>query len=55
MTIADELRMQGEIKGEIKTCQELMDSGIILRELAEQKIAELTRKPEIKFSPQRRK
>ncbi len=50
MTIADELRMQGEIKGEIKgkieTYQELLNNGLIPRELAEQKIAELKKKLE---------
>ncbi len=40
MTIAEELR----IKGKIETYQELMDEGLIPRELAEQKIAELSRK-----------
>ncbi len=42
MTIAEEL----EMKGEIKTYQKLMNSGIIPRELAEKKIAELTKKLE---------
>ncbi|MCP4353189.1 MAG: Rpn family recombination-promoting nuclease/putative transposase [Desulfobacterales bacterium] len=42
MTIAEEL----EMKGEIKAYQELMDSGIIPRESAGQKIAELTKKLE---------
>ncbi len=74
MTIADELRKEGEIKGEIrgeirgeikgeirgeirgeikgeirgeiKMCRELMDKGIIPRELAEQKIAELSKRLE---------
>jgi len=54
MTIADELRkegeirgeLRGEIKGEIKMCRELMDKGIIPRELAEQKIAELSKRLE---------
>ncbi|MDM8523565.1 hypothetical protein QUF80_09365 [Desulfococcaceae bacterium HSG8] len=58
MTIADELRMEGEIKGKIKgkiegeirgkikMCQELMEKGFIHRELAEQKIAELSKKLE---------
>jgi len=48
MTIADELRMEGEIRGEIrgeiKIYRELMESGLIPREPAEQKIAELSRK-----------
>ena len=44
MTIADELRMEGEIRGEIKIYRELMESGLIPRELAEQKIAELSGK-----------
>jgi len=50
MTIADELRMEGEIrgeiKGEIKTYQRLMDNGLIPREVAEKKIAELSEKLE---------
>ena len=46
MTIADELRMEGEIRGEIKTYQRLMDNGLIPRELAEKKIAELSEKLE---------
>ncbi|MDM8523567.1 hypothetical protein QUF80_09375 [Desulfococcaceae bacterium HSG8] len=46
MTIADELRMEGEIRGEIKMCRELMEKGLIRRELAEQKIAELSKKLE---------
>jgi len=44
MTIADELRREGEIRGEIKIYRELMESGLIPRELAEQKIAELSGK-----------
>ena len=48
MTIADELRMEGEIRGEIrgeiKIYRELMESGLIPREPAEQKIAELSEK-----------
>ena len=48
MTIADELRMEGEIRGEIrgeiKIYRELMEGGLIPRELAEQKIAELSGK-----------
>ncbi|MDM8523018.1 Rpn family recombination-promoting nuclease/putative transposase [Desulfococcaceae bacterium HSG8] len=50
MTIADELRMEGEIRGEIrgeiKMCRELMEKGFIHREVAEQKIAELSKKLE---------
>ena len=50
MTIAEELRMEGEIrgeiKGEIKMCRELMEQGLIPRELAERKIAELSEKLE---------
>ncbi len=50
MTIADELRMEGEIKGEIKgemkTYLELMDKGIIPKDLAEKKIAELSKRLE---------
>ena len=50
MTIADELRMEGEIRGEIKgkieMCRELMENGLIPRELAEKKIAELSEKLE---------
>ena len=46
MTIADELRMEGEVRGKIKMCQELMEKGLIHREVAEQKIAELSKRLE---------
>lgn len=46
MTIADELRREGEIRGEIKMCQKFMDKGLIPRELAEQEIAELSKRLE---------
>ncbi len=46
MTIAEELRMEGEIRGKIEMCRELMENGLIPRELAERKIAELSEKLE---------
>ncbi len=36
--------IRGEIKGEIKTYQRLMDNGLIPREVAEKKIAELSKR-----------
>ncbi|MCP4353395.1 MAG: hypothetical protein GY795_48720 [Desulfobacterales bacterium] len=44
--ISREKKQRAEMKGEIKTYQKLMNSGIIPRELAELKIAELTKKLE---------
>ncbi|MDM8525776.1 Rpn family recombination-promoting nuclease/putative transposase [Desulfococcaceae bacterium HSG8] len=49
MTIADELRMEGEIKGEIKAYQELLTQGLLPETVAErlkEKIAELTKELE---------
>jgi predicted transposase YdaD len=50
MTVAERLRQEGEvrgeIRGEIKTYKELLASGLLSKELVEQKIAELNRKLE---------
>jgi len=46
MTIAEQLRAEGEIKGKIELYQELVGSGLISRGMAEQKVADLMRKLE---------
>jgi len=48
MTVAERLRKEGEsrgeIRGKIEVYKELMTSGLLSKEIAEQKIAELERK-----------
>jgi len=52
MTVAERLRKEGEIRveiqgkiqGEIKTYEELLASGLLSKEMAKPKLAELNRK-----------
>ncbi len=54
MTVAERLRkegevrgeIRGEIKGEIKTYKKLLASGLLSKEMVEQKLAELNQKLE---------
>ena len=44
MTVAERLRQEGEIRGEIKTYKKLLASGFLSKELVDQKLDELNRK-----------
>jgi len=44
MTVAENLRKEGEIRGEIKTYKELLARGILTKDMASQKLAELNQK-----------
>ncbi len=46
MTVAERLRKEGEVRGEIKTYKELLAGGLLSKEMVEQKLAELNQKPE---------
>jgi hypothetical protein len=50
MTVAERLRkegeVRGEIRGEIKTYKALLASGLLSKEMVEQKLAELNQKLE---------
>ena len=44
VTVAEKLRKEGEIRGRIETCRELLAGGPLSREALERKLAELERK-----------
>ncbi len=44
MTVAERLRKEGEVRGEIKTYRQLLASGLFSKEMVEQKLAELEQK-----------